>query len=382
MSFMTYSRRNQSKTNDEEVPLVPSRISENEASNMTSEGKSTPNDSILKFLFCAGGIYAAYLVYGTLQEDVFTYSSKVAALSDSPNFVFVWLVQVLEAFVNTLFAALGYAVQIQSSGQNFRKKRRLPIRQSAFFFSGISQVMSKVCTSLSLANGLSFPVATMAKSAKMAPVMLGQLVLGGSRYHPRDYLQVIAIIIGTAVLGLSKGNHGTESSHSSFLGTMFIILSLVMDGVTGGLQKGIKRDAQNANHPVNGFQFMALTNLYMTFVALFVSIFNGELINGLKYIKRDHDLMILLCKFCVCSAVGQAFIFFTIAIFDPLVVSTITTTRKIISVLLSVFCKGHHLNHQGWCGILLAVGGIFSELKDKFERNFCKDSKKEDVESQ
>jgi UDP-galactose transporter B1 len=383
MSFWIHSRKKTSKPDDEEVHLVPSQISGNGAPNATSsERENAPNDSILKFLFCSGGIYAAYLVYGTLQEDVFTYRSKAAALSDSPKFIFVWLVQVLEAFVNTLFAAVGYAIQIQSSGQSYRKRKHLPIRQSTFFFSGISQVMSKACTSLSLANGLSFPVATMAKSAKMAPVMLGQLVLGGSRYHPRDYLQVLAIIIGTAVLGLSKGNHGTESSHSSFLGTMFILLSLVLDGVTGGLQKSIKRDAQNANQPVNGFQFMALTNLHMTFVALFVSIFNGDLVNGFKYIKLDPDLMILLCKFCFCSAVGQAFIFFTIAIFDPLVVSTITTTRKIISVLLSVFCKGHHLNHQGWCGILLAFGGIASELKDKFTRNFKKDSKKEDIESQ
>lgn len=382
MGLLIHIRKNTSKSHDEEIHVVPLQLSGNEASNATSEKKNSPNDSILKFLFCAGGIYAAYLVYGTLQEDVFTYNSNVAALSNSPRFVFVWLVQVLEAFVNTIFAAVGYAIQLQSSGQTYRRKKRSPVRQSTFFFSGISQVMSKACTSLALANGLSFPVATMAKSAKMAPVMIGQLVLGGSTYHPRDYLQVLAIIIGTGILGLSKGSHGADSSHSSFLGTIFILLSLVMDGITGGLQKSIKRDAQNANHTVNGFQFMAFTNLHMTFVALFVSIVNGDLMNGFEYMKRDPDLVVLLCKFCFCSALGQAFIFFTIAIFDPLVVSTITTTRKIVSVLLSVFYKGHHLNHQGWCGILLAVGGIASEVKDKFERNLNKGSKKEDVESQ
>jgi UDP-galactose transporter B1 len=35
---------------------------------------------------------------------------------------------------------------------------------------------------LALANGLSFPVATLAKSGKMAPVMIGSLILGGASY--------------------------------------------------------------------------------------------------------------------------------------------------------------------------------------------------------
>jgi hypothetical protein len=73
MGLLIRIRKNTSKSHDEEIHVVPLQLSGNEASNATSEKKNSPNDSILKFLFCAGGIYAAYLVYGTLQEDVFTY---------------------------------------------------------------------------------------------------------------------------------------------------------------------------------------------------------------------------------------------------------------------------------------------------------------------
>jgi UDP-galactose transporter B1 len=38
----------------------------------------------------------------------------------------------------------------------------------------------------------------------MAPVMIGSLILGGATYSLRDYLQVIAIIAGTAILSMSK----------------------------------------------------------------------------------------------------------------------------------------------------------------------------------
>ena len=43
----------------------------------------------LKLLFGAGGIYAAFLYYGSLQEDVFRYVSE-----DGKRFHEVWFLQV------------------------------------------------------------------------------------------------------------------------------------------------------------------------------------------------------------------------------------------------------------------------------------------------
>ena len=51
--------------------------------------------------------------------------------------------------------------------------------------------------------------------------------------------------------------------------------------------------------------------------------------------------------------------------FDPLVCSTVTTTRKILSVLYSILFKGHSIAGQGWLGLLLAIGGIASEVVHK-----------------
>ncbi len=44
----------------------------------------------LKLLFGAGGIYAAFLYYGSLQEDVFHYKSV-----DGEKFKYVWFLQAL-----------------------------------------------------------------------------------------------------------------------------------------------------------------------------------------------------------------------------------------------------------------------------------------------
>jgi UDP-galactose transporter B1 len=142
-----------------------------------------------KLLFGAGGIYAAFLYYGSLQEDVFRFESE-----DGVKFKQAWFLQFLEALANVVVGFFGRMVT--------RGIPNLPKKQ--FMITGASQVCSKAFTSLALAHGLSFPVATLAKSGKMAPVMAGQLCLGGASYSCREYLQVAAIIGGTAALSLGK----------------------------------------------------------------------------------------------------------------------------------------------------------------------------------
>jgi solute carrier family 35 (UDP-galactose transporter), member B1 len=144
---------------------------------------------VYKLIFGAGGIYAAFLYYGSLQEDVFNFKAP-----DGSTFQFAWFLQFLEAMANIV---VGYAGRIIVGGTD-----GLPMKQ--FYISGAAQVFAKAFTSLALAKGLSFPVATLAKSGKMAPVMAGQLILGGSTYAFRDYIQVAAIIVGTAMLSLGK----------------------------------------------------------------------------------------------------------------------------------------------------------------------------------
>ena len=86
---------------------------------------------------------------------------------------------------------------------------------------------------------------------------------------------------------------------------------------------------------------------------------------GLLRGRLVQHLETKIVKFALCSAVGQSFIFYTISNFDSLVCTTVTTTRKVFSVLLSIFLNGHKLSSQGWVGIGIASLGILSELQGK-----------------
>ena len=328
--------------------LVTRGGSSTDAATATMTKESTGLPPAIKLLIGAGGIYGAFLYYGSLQEDVFRYTAE-----DGSQFKQAWLLQVLEALANVVIGFIG--MQITGATKN--------IPQQAFAISGASQVSAKACTSLALANGLSFPVATLAKSGKMAPVMLGSLILGGATYSLREYLQVAAIIGGTAIVSMGKKKGGGSSS--SMLGVAYIILSLVLDGVTAGFQKRLKAETAKAGVKPKPYDFMFWTNLYMCLTAIVISGALNEIGSGLAYCSANPEIMEKIIKFAVCSAVGQSFIFYTIANFDPLILSTVTTTRKIFSVLLSIFLKGHSLSMTGWSGIALACGGILSEMAAK-----------------
>lgn len=302
----------------------------------------------VKLLIGAGGIYAAFLYYGSLQEDVFRFVAP-----DGTSFKQAWFLQVLEAFANVVIGFLGMQITGPTKG--------IPLQM--FGISGAAQVSAKACTSLALANGLSFPVATLAKSGKMAPVMAGSLLLGGASYDLREYLQVLAIIGGTAVVSMGKKKGSGDAS--STMGVVYIVLSLVLDGVTAGFQKRLKTETAKVGVKPKPYDFMFWTNLFMCLTALVIAGALGEANAGIKFLVDNPEIMSKIIKFAICSAVGQSFIFYTIANFDPLVLSTVTTTRKIFSVLLSIFLKGHSLSAVGWSGICLACGGILSELQAK-----------------
>ena len=65
---------------------------------------------------------------------------------------------------------------------------------------------------------------------------------------------------------------------------------------------------------------------------------------------------------------GQSFIFYTIANFGPLTCSSVTTTRKVFSVLLSIFLHGYDLSNNQKVGLAIACAGIFMELRKEFEK--------------
>jgi UDP-galactose transporter B1 len=78
----------------------------------------------------------------------------------------------------------------------------------------------------------------------------------------------------------------------------------------------------------------------------------------LAYLAAHPSLWRTLGLFALTSAAGQLFIFHTIRTFDSLVLTTITTTRKFFTIVLSVVMFGHVLNGRQWGSVGLVFFGL------------------------
>mmetsp|Transcript_31635 Transcript_31635/g.100461 ORF Transcript_31635/g.100461 Transcript_31635/m.100461 type:complete len:325 (-) Transcript_31635:119-1093(-) len=317
----------------------------------------------VKLAMGAAGIYGAFMYYGLLQEDVLTFRAE-----DGGQFDQVWMLQAFEAAANAILGAVGLAL-MGSTGS-------LPL--GMFATTGLSQVSAKALTSLALAQGVSFPVMTLAKSAKMVPVMAGSLIMNpkNTAYEARQYAQAALIIAGTVIVSMAKKSSKAGAASSS-VGLMCLLGALCCDGYTGGQQKALQMETKKRTGKMpTQYDLMFWINFFMTCIAFLVALALGELPSGIAFLTENPEILRKIATFSLCSAIGQNFIFFTIAEFDSLTCTTITTTRKIFSVLLSIFVKGHSLNGQGWTGIAVASAGILGELDHKLRKGKAPKAKK------
>ena len=333
--------------------------SSNEADSIVSTGSLKPSKPRLEsstkawqLFIGAVGIYSAYLYYGNVQEDLFRYRN-----ASGLGFASVWFLQVMESAVTAL---IGYAGRRRSGC--YHNNKEWPVM--SFWKSGASQLAAKALMSMSLAAGLSFPVVVLAKSAKIVPVMIGQLLMGGSNYTGRDYIFAFLIVIGTSMLSFgSDDRRPDDAGRDTASGLLLIVLSLGADGFTGGLQKKLKKETADL-HPT-AFDFLYFSHCAQLVVALVICILTGELWSAPAFLRANPAVWWLVTASCLCSAIGQCFIFYVIACFDPLVCTTITTTRKMLSVVLSIGFKGHEISMHGAVGLMLACSALLVEIEGK-----------------
>merc|ERR1712028_82264 len=319
----------------------------------------TTNDSgasPVRLLIGVVGIFGAFMYYGQLQGDIVRYRDASGDALERE-----WFLQVMEAGANVAVGLLGLIVTQGGPSPG------IPIR--GFAITGATQVLAKAMTQKAQIFGVPFFVATLVKNAKMVPVMVGAIVMAGQKYKFRKWVQVGLIIFGVVLVTVGKKKSGKDAAanENEAIGLGCLMLALVCDGATGGIQTNMK-DQYKEDHgkKLQSYDLMLFTNLMMLLVAIGASTALDQLFSGVAFVSANPELMVALAKFSACSAIGQSAIFFTMANFDPLVTTTVTTVRKIFSVLLDIVSRGHVLNEIQWSGVAICSLGVLGELQEKF----------------
>ena len=78
------------------------------------------------------------------------------------------------------------------------------------------------------------------------------------------------------------------------------------------------------------------------------------------------------------QVIGQISIYYIVANFKQHIFPLIATTRKILTVILSIFLFSHDVNMMQWIAIGIVFSGMFYELYEELSHEKHKDEKKLD----
>lgn len=82
----------------------------------------------------------------------------------------------------------------------------------------------------------------------------------------------------------------------------------------------------------------------------------------LVFLQEHPGIWMDVLMFSITSASGQLFIFYTIAEFDSLVSTTVTTTRKFFTIIVSVLYHGNVLTSGQWVAVALVFTSIIWDV--------------------
>ena len=215
-------------------------------------------------------------------------------------------------------------------------------------------------------NFISFPTQALAKSCKILPAMIGSLFVKNLHYHPLQYLSVVMITTGTIIFNYSNKKSGNDS----VFGLALLGLSLAMDSLTSYYQEHIRRtyrpsSLQTMKTCCGWGAVLLIPSL------LFLTVFVREK-SLIEYLIKYPDVMIDILLFCICSATGQAFIFWGLKAFGTLSLVIITTIRKFMAVILSIVMYSHAISSQQILCMFLVFSGAGIDI---FVSNFMSEPK-------
>ena len=352
--------------------------------------EETQKKSPLLLLLCATGITSCYLWYGTVQETLFKLNSNK---SDDSVTLFLLAAGTFSSFLLAWFwTNVGQKILVKNTdGCDAKTEGRL--NHMLLLLTAITYLSAMAASNESL-HYVSYPTCVLAKSSKLIPTMVvGWLVdkIRGQSSHGRNKSHSNMEWIGAALITMGilsfqytqlqkqqNSNHhgGKEAKGDSPYGLALLGLSLFMDGLLGACQSALKRkssvESPKSYSPPTAMETMLYINLYATLLLIPASYYAGQFQNGIKMFcqtNESNNIPALLFKLTLSASLGQVFIFLTIHHFSPLICTTITTTRKFFTILLSVYKFGHVLDAWQWGSVGLVFGGLYLEIVAKMVDN-------------
>ncbi|KAJ2374981.1 UDP-galactose transporter [Coemansia sp. RSA 2607] len=313
---------------------------------------------MLDFVVCVGGIYVCFLTWSAMQERV----TSVTYGEDHQRFRFTIVLNLIQA----AFAAIIGYIYIRFIQQKPMLKMNAH-RWKRFFQVAVLSSSASPFGYMAL-RYINYPTMTLAKTCKMVPVLVMNKILYRRHYPTYKYAVVAMVTVGVSAFMLFKtstkaGGGGVAAIENSLYGLFLVLINLTIDGAVNSTQDQIFVE----DREITGQHMMCMMNLCSTILmsVWLLNPFNPELASALKFLYTHPRALVDISIFALCGSLGQCFVFYTLASFGSLTLTTVTVTRKFLTILISVFYNGHKLNDRQWMATGLVFGGITLDVYKK-----------------
>ena len=170
------------------------------------------NRTPLNLAVCVGGVLGSLCIYGVLQERLMTI--PYGGTTEEPESAEMFTSSVFLVLMNRLVTVCVSAMGIVLTGDSFRTMTPLNLYASIAF----ANLVTTVCQ-YEVLKYLSFAASTLAKCAKIIPVMIWGRVILHKSYGWRDYAMAALVTAGCFLFVLDRGviqnrqlRHGGETT--------------------------------------------------------------------------------------------------------------------------------------------------------------------------
>jgi len=336
---------------------------------------SSPNG--VPLLVCAVGICASYLYYGMLQERLFSDAQVGASFLLLTQCVTNTIVALTWQRVDSVVAVNTEKKDVTSSKTGRQLHHPLLIistlrvtlcdaryTQHPTHPASLVSSTAAFCYFVAMAASneslryVTYPTAVLAKSSKLIPTMVLGCLVERRSYNHQEWLAAACITSGVILFNLSRNTNSEEEKENSWYGILLLVLSLIMDGMLGACQGLLK----SYDTPPTATETMLYVNLYATFFFIPLSILTQEWSHGWQLLQQNPEIQQSILWLNCAAAAGQIFIFLTITWYSSLICTTITTTRKFFTILLSVVHFGHVFTSTQWMSVGLVFFGLYTGI--------------------
>lgn len=324
----------------------------------SASGESEPSSVVAtRLAVCVVGVMVSHLLWGVLQERIFTQPYESGAMFDQTNFL--------------VFANRSFAVVLTWLARSMFPSGDCSAPLYVYSYGAYTNIVSSM-SQYEMLKYISFPMQVLAKSCKMPPVMLMSFVVSRKQYPCFEWTIAALVVIGASLFQFYAADDLADANiakDTQFVGLVLIVIYITSDSFTSTWQAEIF-----ATHGVDIFSMMLFTNLFacaFTFIGLIVT---AEFVEVWNFMHANPSVILDVCTISASSSVGQLFILYTIKHFGPVTFAAIATVRQLLSILISIAWFEHTITPMQIIGVAVVFAALGTQVGVRWHRKMVRDA--------